>query len=408
MASSRTIVIVGAGIGGLTAAVTLARKGFRISLVDQAERLEETGAGIQLTPNATRILIELGLGQRLKQLVVVPTALRVIRAHSGQDIVRVPLGHSAEVRYGTPYWVVHRADLQATLLDAVAGHPDIALSLGTRIVDCTAHPNGVTVAGLSARGNFDGRGIAIVGADGLWSTVRERLGDKNQPRLAGRTAWRAVVPSDAVAPEWREPFVNLWLGRRGHLVHYPIRGGRAINIVAIAGDDWSAPGWSAPAEREEVLRRFAERAWAAPARELLATPERWLKWALADRPPIRQWGRGPATLLGDAAHPMLPFLAQGAAMAIEDAAVLADCMAKLPGDPAAAMRTYERQRRRRTRAAQRQSRANGRVYQYGGPVGFVRNLALAVMGGKRLLRRYDWIYAFVVGGRPDTKRRLAG
>src|SRR5215470_4054531 len=150
MASSRTIVIVGAGIGGMTAALALTRQGFRVALYDQAERLEETGAGIQLTPNATRILIELGLGQRLKQLVVVPTALRIIR-----------------VRYGTPYWVVHRADLQATLLDAVADHPDIALSLGTRIVDCTAHPNGVTVAGLNARGNFDGRGIAVVGADGL-------------------------------------------------------------------------------------------------------------------------------------------------------------------------------------------------------------------------------------------------
>jgi salicylate hydroxylase len=404
MASSRTIVIVGAGIGGLTAALMLARKGFHISLIDQAERLEETGAGIQLTPNATRILIELGLGQRLKSAVVVPAGLRIIKARSGRDIVRMPLGPSAELRYGTPYWVIHRGDLQAALLEAVRRHPDVDLVLGTKVVDCTAHSNGVTVAGMRARGNFDGRGTALIGADGLWSTVRTRLGDKLPPRFAGRTAWRAVVPAEAVAPEWREPFVNLWLGRRGHLVHYPVKAGNAINIVAIASDAWTAAGWSAPGTREEVLQHFPRRAWAGPAQELLAAPDRWLKWALADRAPIRHFGRGPVTLLGDAAHPMLPFLAQGAAMAIEDAAVLADCMAKMPGDPQAAMGLYERARRTRTARVQRESRKNARLYQLRGPIGLLRNIALRALGGKRLLSRYDWIYGFMIGGRPDTKR----
>jgi len=318
--------------------------------------------------------------------------------------VRVPLGQSAEVRYGTPYWVIHRGDLHATLFEAADRHPDIDLVLGTKVLDCAAHPNGITVAGLRARGNFDGRGIALVGADGLWSTVRERLGEKEAPRFADRTAWRAVVPAEAVAPQWREPLVNLWLGRRGHLVHYPVKAGRAINIVAIATDTWTAPGWSAPGERAEVLRHFPEHAWAGPARELLTTPDRWIKWALADRPPIRSWGSGPVTLLGDAAHPMLPFLAQGAAMAIEDAAVLAECMAKMPNEPNAAMGQYQRQRRSRTAQAQRQSRNNGRVYQLAGPAGWLRNIALRLLGGERLLRRYDWIYAFIIGGRPDTKR----
>jgi salicylate hydroxylase len=335
---------------------------------------------------------------------VVPTGLRIINARSAKTIVRVPLGNSAEVRYGTPYWVIHRGDLQATLLEAANRHPDIDLVLGTKVLDCAAHLNGITVAGLRRRGNFDGRGIALVGADGLWSTVRERLGDKKSPRFADRTAWRAVVPADAVAPEWREPFVNLWLGRRGHLVHYPVKAGNAINIVAIASDNWTAPGWSAPGERDEVLRHFPERGWAASARQLLAMPERWTKWALADRPPVRYWGHGPVTLLGDAAHPMLPFLAQGAAMAIEDAAVLADCMAKTPNDPEAAMAHYQRQRRARTAEAQRQSRKNGRFYQLAGPAGLLRDIALRILGGERLRRRYDWIYAFMIGGRPDTKR----
>jgi salicylate hydroxylase len=405
MASSRTIVIVGAGIGGMTAALALARQGFRVALFDQAERLEETGAGIQLTPNATRILMELGLGQRLRQTVVTPTALQVRAARSGAEIVGVPLGQSAEVRYGTPYWVTHRADLQAALLDAVLHNPDVALTLGARVVDCAVHLNGVTVGGMRGTQSLDSQGIALVGADGLWSTVRTRLGDKAPPRPARHTAWRALVAADDVAPRWREPVVNLWLGPSSHLVHYPVKSGQLINVVAIVKDNWSGSGWSSPGRHEELQRLFPARDWSEDARTLLAAPPRWLKWSLADRPPLQNWGRGgPVTLLGDAAHPMLPFLAQGAAMAIEDAGVLADCLGNMPDDPTAAMRAYERERLPRVTKAQQHAQRTGRYYEMSGLPAVVRDLALGAMGGKRLLQRYDWIYRFRIGGRPDTKR----
>jgi salicylate hydroxylase len=394
MASSRTIVIAGAGIGGLTAALALARKGFHVALLDQAERLEETGAGLQLSPNATRILIELGLGERLKRSAVVPSMLRVMAARTGRNITRMPLGQTAETRYGTPYWVIHRGDLQAALLEAVTEASDITLSLGVKVADCAVHANGVTVGATRGGRNADTSGIALVGADGLWSSVRARLVDHAPPRYAGRTAWRALVPAEAVAPQWREPVVNLWLGPDSHLVHYPVKAGGMINVVAIVSDDWNEPGWSAPGFREELLRRFELEGWTLEARALLAAPERWLKWALADRPPIARWSEGPVTLLGDAAHPMLPFLAQGAAMAIEDAAVLANCLAKTPNDPTGAMRVYERQRRARTARVQRQSRSNSWIYQLDGPPARLRDLALLVMGGTRLRHRYDWIYGW--------------
>src|SRR5262245_39675576 len=403
MASSRTIVIVGAGIGGMTAALALTRRGFRVALFDQAERLEETGAGIQLTPNATHILTELGLGPRLNQTVVTPTALQVRSSGAGREIVRVPLGEAAEQRYGAPYWVTHRADLQAALLEAVQSDPDIALTLGARIVDCAVHLNGVTVGGMRGAQSLDSHGIALVAADGLWSTVRARLGDKQPPRAAGHTAWRALVAADDVAPRWREPVVNLWLGPDSHLVHYPVKAGQLINVVAIVKDGWAGSGWSAPGRHEDLQRLFPAREWSDEARTLLAAPPRWLKWSLADRAPLPNWGRGgPVTLLGDAAHPMLPFLAQGAAMAIEDAAVLAARHGETPDDPTAAMRRYEHQRKLRVTRAQRQSRHNGRVYEMRGLPRLMRDLALGVMGGERLLRRHDWIYRFRIDGRPDT------
>ena len=391
MARSRTVVVAGAGIGGLSAALALAGKGFRVVVVDQAERLEETGAGIQLSPNATRVLDRLGLTARLTGAAVAPEAV-LVRTHKGRGIVRIPLGASARQRYGAPYWVVHRADLQAALLGAVRANPDIALRLGARTEDFAVHPNGITVQLRSARGAEDEHGIALIGADGLWSTLRVRMGDNQPARFAHRTAWRAMLPTHPLVSDFREPVISLWLGPRSHLVLYPVRGGEAVNLVAIVGDEWHEHGWSAPGRPEEVLAHYAE--WPPVVRNLLALPDRWQKWALFDRAPLRRWGKGPITLLGDAAHPMLPFLAQGAAMAIEDAWVLADCLAQNPDAPDRALRRYESKRRRRTARVQRAARQNGRIYHVGGPVAWLRNRALRARGGDSLLRRYDWLYGW--------------
>jgi salicylate hydroxylase len=195
-----------------------------------------------------------------------------------------------------------------------------------------------------------------------------------------------------VAPEFREPMVHLWLGRDAHLVHYPVKAGRVINVVVITADDWSAPGWSEPASRVDLVARLPAEAWAPPARALIRLPEAWLKWALYDRQPIRRWSMGPVALLGDAAHPMLPFLAQGAAMAIEDAAVAAQCLARQPGDAAGALRTYCAIRRGRTRTVQHAAERNGARYHLAGPSSWLRDTAMRAMGGKHLLQHYDWIY----------------
>jgi salicylate hydroxylase len=360
-------------------------------VVEQVDRLEETGAGIQLSPNATRILQSLGVAERLATVVVAPKAVRV-RTYEGRDIVQVPLGSQALHRYGAPYWVARRADLQGALLGAVRANPDITLRLRARAEDFAVHANGVTVQLRTANGTDDDHGIALVGADGLWSTVRTRLGDLKAPRFAHRTAWRAMLPTRLLLPEYREPVISLWLGPHAHLVLYPVNGGATLNVVAIVRDEWHQPGWSATGTREELLAHY--RHWPPLVRNLLALPDRWLKWALYDRARLRRWSEGPVTLLGDAAHPMLPFLAQGAAMAIEDAHALAASLGRLPDRPDQAMRRYERQRARRTARVQRAARWNGRLYHLQGPAALLRNWILRSKGGDSLISRYDWLYGW--------------
>jgi salicylate hydroxylase len=363
----------------------------RVTVLEQADKLLETGAGLQLSPNATRILMSLGLHERLLPRIVVPHAVRVMSGSSGREIVRIPLAKGEET-YGAPFWTIHRADLQAVLVAAVQRSMDITLKLGTRVEDFAMHAKGISVLGRHQKEVFDERGIALIGADGIWSTVNARIKRQRPARFSHRTAWRALVPADTVRAEFRAPFVHLWLGLDGHLVHYPVRGGQLINIVGIVHDDWKETGWSAPGDRAEVLRHFARWTWAKPVRELIATPQRWLKWALYERKSGFRGADGPVTLVGDAAHPMLPFLAQGAGMAIEDAVVLAGYLNGSLDDPAKGLRAYEHDRHARTARAQQISHKQGRIYALSGPEALLRNLAMKTMGGERLRSRYDWIY----------------
>src|SRR5262249_40465434 len=278
MASARHVIVAGAGIAGLTAALTFARAGMRVTVFEQAEKLEETGAGLQLSPNASRVLIALGLRERLAADAVAPRAIRVMAGGSGREIVRIPLGDEIERRYGAPYWSIHRGDLQSALVEAAQDELDVTLRLGVRVEDFAAHVKGVSVIGRRGSQVVDERGVALIGADGIWSNVAERLRRQSAPSFRHRTAWRALIPAEAAPEEFRAPLVHLWLGQDAHLVHYPVKAGRLINIVGIVHDEWNQTGWSAAGDRSEILRHFARWAWSETVRTFVALPERWLKW----------------------------------------------------------------------------------------------------------------------------------
>lgn len=399
MAVTRTIVVAGAGIGGLTAALALAAKGFRIVVMEKAERLEEAGAGIQVSPNASRILVELGLQPRLAGRAVTPESINIMSARAGGEIARLPLGEAATLRAGAPYWVIHRADLQAALQAAVNDHPDIDLRLGCQFEDVTKHAKGLTV--VQRRGNVrQGElAVALIGADGIWSSVRHHLFPDVQPQFSGLIAWRGTLDATALPREYTSARVQLWMGSNAHLVAYPIAGGRQINVVAVVPGTWNRPGWSAPGEANEIKSAFASR-WPATARMLVNAVDEWRRWALFTVADFGEWNQGAVTLLGDAAHAMLPFAAQGAGMAIEDAAVLAKALGDCAGDNVAgipaALKRYAKSRRARALRVARAARQQGRIYHLAGPLALARDLAIKTMGPQRLLARQGWIYEWRV------------
>jgi salicylate hydroxylase len=396
VAAARTIIVAGAGIGGLTAALSLATKGFRVIVLEKTERLEEAGAGLQLSPNASRILIELGLRARLSPRAVTPEAITIMSARAGGEIVRIPLGEAASQRAGAPYWVIHRADLQAALAAAVNDHPDIDLRLGCQFEDMASHARGLTV--VQRRGDMRQQEVAaaLVGADGIWSAVRNHLFPEMQPQFSGLIAWRGTLDAKALPREYTAPRVQLWMGPGAHLVAYPISAGRQINVVAIVPGTWNRPGWSAPGDVNELKSAFAAKRWPGTARMLIGAVDGWRRWALFTLPDIGEWTDGAVALLGDAAHAMLPFAAQGAGMAIEDAAVLAKSLSEAPGGNIAsipaALKQYGRLRRRRVLRVRRTARQQGRIYHLTGPLALARDLAIRAMGPQRMLARQDWIY----------------
>jgi salicylate hydroxylase len=395
VAASRTIFVVGAGIGGLTAALALAARGFRVVILEKTERLEEAGAGLQLSPNASRVLIDLGLQSRLAAGAVTPEAVSIMSARSGGEIVRLPLGEAASARAGAPYWVIHRADLQAALQAAVNDNPDIELRLGCQFEDTAAHAKGLTVVQRSGIKRQQELAMALVGADGIWSSVRQHLFPQAQPQFTGLIAWRGTVDATRLPREYTSRRVQLWMGPNAHLVAYPISAAR-INIVAVVAGNWNRPGWSAPGDTGEIKNVFSAPQWPGTARMLVGAVDEWRKWALFTVAGGGEWSKGAIALLGDAAHAMLPFAAQGAAMAIEDAAVLAKCLSEIQNEGAPsialAMQRYAKLRLPRVTQVQRAARQSGRIYHLTGPAAFARDLAIRLMGANRVLARQDWIY----------------
>lgn len=392
-----SLIVAGGGIGGLTTALTLARDGHRVTVLEQAPELAEIGAGMQISPNASRILIDLGLGPTLARVAVTPTDIRLFSTRSGGEIARTPLGNRPEQRYGAPFWVIHRADLLAALAAAVRAHPAIELVLDARLRNVGAEPGGIAVHATVAGRPRDIAAAGLIGADGVRSRVRVGVRGGPPALYTGRTAYRATLPIERVPQDLRGS-TGLWFSTRAHVVHYPVRAGREWNIVAIVEDAWHDESWSVPAEPAEVdaVLGLSKGRWPAMARDLLSLPEHWTKWALCGFESDFEWSSGAVTLLGDAAHATLPFAAQGGGMAIEDAEVLARTLRGAP-NVASAFHAYETLRKPRTRAIVDQAIKNGRIYHMPDGLAFFRDATLKLGVGGRVTERMDWIYRWKAG-----------
>jgi salicylate hydroxylase len=385
----RPLVIAGGGIGGLTLGLALAKRGIASTILERAEAFSEAGAGIQLGPNAVRLLQNLGAAVPLSPMVACPQDITVFDGASGEPLARLPLGEWIAQRHGAPYWVAHRADLQAALLAVARASSLIEIVTAFKVVGFDETPKGINVVGEDGR---TVHGALLVGADGLWSAVRQRLWPSRGLTFAGKTAARTLLPARSVPRPFSDPLVGVWLAPRCHVVHYPVRCGEEVAVVVIGNEHWMGRGWSTTADRQSILSKLV--AFAPALRCALASASEWRKWAVYDPSPLGRWSRGLATLLGDAAHPILPFLAQGGAMAIEDAEALAASVATHPSDAASALSQYERARRHRVRRVQSASRQSGRIYHLAGPLAAARNFVLRTLPGGRIMSRYDWLYGW--------------
>ncbi|MFK5596920.1 FAD-dependent monooxygenase [Methylobacterium sp. HMF5984] len=386
-----TVAIVGGGIGGLTAALALNAAGHAVTVVERRTGFSEVGAGLQLSPNASRVLADLGLAAALRRTGSEPPGVTVRALDSGRRIGAVALGAKAREQFGAPYYVIHRADLQTLLLDAVRSRPGIRLMMGRAVMGLTETEDAVTLALESGNGTRNDSLSAdlVIGADGLRSRIRGHL-DPRPLATAGMAAWRAIVPREAVPEELAGEATGLWLGRGRHVVHYPIHAGRDLNVVAIVPERQGDEDWGRLGDPAVLRAHF--RTCAPELLELLTVPDSWLVWSLADRPVARPIARGRVALLGDAAHPVLPFLAQGAALAIEDCSILTRCLAEHP--VADALAAYTKARRRRVRRVQRAARGNGRTYHAGGLTAFVRDAVMRRLGPDGMRARYAWLYGW--------------
>ncbi len=391
MSTDGPILIAGGGIAGLTAALCLAAHGIRSTIFERSPIFEEVGAGLQISPNAARILEELGLGPALIARAARPNAVHVRSGRSGRPIVSLPLADWMTERYGAPYFVIHRADLQSSLLDAVGRSDMIDLRPGSAVVDVRQFSDRVEVAVERDREMDTVTGAALIGADGVWSTIRRRVLGLPDAVYSGRTAWRATI-ADRDAGSLDVSATGLWIGRNAHMVHYPVSSGDQFNVVIVIKDEWGEETWSAAGNRRQLTERLAD--WHPDIRAIAESADKWLKWALCGIDPNALWHKGRVCLIGDAAHAMLPFLAQGAAMAIEDAAVIADCLADHGDGPEYAFEAFQRSRAARVARVVAQARRNGRIYHMHGPPAVARDLTMRTLGGHRIAAQYDWLYGW--------------
>ncbi len=380
--------IVGGGIGGLAAALSLAQKGFASTVFEQAERFGEIGAGIQLGPNAFFCFREMGILDAASNGAVHIERVQIMDALSGDELIGIPVDDDFKARYGNTYAVVHRADLHNVLLNACDTHELVTLKTRHNAVGYQLD-NGRVRVHFSDQPDFSAD--ALIGADGLRSRIREQVVGDGPPRVSGHASYRALVPIERVPENLRWNTATLWAGPKCHIVHYPLKGSKVFNLVVTYHNDAPEPVAGKSVELDEVRQGFEQ--VAALPKELVDRGRDWKLWVLCDRDPTDRWLDGNVALLGDAAHPMLQYLAQGACMAIEDAVCLAHVMHKRNGDIASALRDYQARRVVRTARVQTYSRLIGdHIYHPVGASALARNSALKSMSLDQIHENIAWLY----------------
>ena len=385
--SARSVIVAGGGIGGLAAALGLARKGCKVTVLEQAEVFGEIGAGIQIGPNAFHAMDYLGVGEAGRKVAVYVDRLVMMDGKSGEEIAHIPVDAPFRERFRNPYAVVHRADLHGVLLDACRADDKVTLINRQRVV---AYENTVGGAKVRTESGDTFAADAVVGCDGVRSKIREQLTGGDAIRLSGHVAYRAVLPIEQMPEDLRWNAATLWAGPKCHMVHYPLQGWKTFNLVATFVTDVNNVGSNEPGTREEVLSRFGD--IVPRARKLLEVPTEWRRWVLGDREPIENWTDGRVTLLGDAAHPTHQYFAQGACMALEDAVCLADRVAKSEGDFNAAFLSYQDNRIVRAYRVVLSSRMLGKLYHAEGVERRIRNAMLGAKSPEDFYNGLQWLY----------------
>ncbi|MEU6223073.1 3-hydroxybenzoate 6-monooxygenase [Streptomyces sp. NPDC047042] len=406
-----TILVAGGGIGGLAAALSIARHGNRATVLERRSTFSELGAGIQLGPNAFHALDLLGVGEEVRERAVHIDELRFMDGTTGKRVASMPLSGAYRARFGNPYAVVHRGDLYQALLDACRGEPAVTLTSDASVVSYEQDAEGVA-APVTAVTDTGRRftGAALIGADGIRSAVRAQLVGDGAPRVSGHTIYRSVIPMERVPEELRWNTVTLWAGPKWHFVHYPIGSGRFLNLAATRDDGAQNVVTGRPAERDHVLTAFPE--LSRTARQLLELGTDWKEWVLCDRDPVERWTDGRVALLGDAAHPMLQYAAQGACMALEDAVLVGRLLAgaaEETGDTAARLEKYNAERYERTARAQRVARAMGEeLYHPADAAATARNTMLSSLTPDDLYDKVRWLHGARVGAPADGSLQGTG
>ena len=383
------IIIVGGGIGGLATALALAQKTFDVIVLEQANQFKEVGAGIQLGPNVFKMFKALNLIEPVEELAVFPDALVMRDALTANAITRIPINTASfKKQFRFPYGVIYRPDLLNILKQACDRLPNINIIFNKRVVKTEQTP---IKAFVICEDHTSYEAQAVIGADGLWSEIRKNILGSEAPRVSGHIAYRAVLPIDDVPESSRNNEVTLWAGPKTHLVQYPLHRGEIMNLVAVFHSDRYEEGWDVYGESSELHERFSGQH--TYVLDLLAKINSWKMWVLCDREPVKNWSNGRISLLGDAAHPMLQYLAQGGCMAIEDAICLADNLDKQSGDIIGALQSYQNDRYLRTARVQLTARFYGDVYHAAGPTAELRDLTL---GGRTTDQAYagmKWLYS---------------